>query len=193
VAFVAVLLAITVIWANNAHTDDKDATRESYAHDNTIPVNVANAVSGMAVDLNDVDVSAAPYAPCPPGIITEPEETTEQESEWISLGEYTLSAYCLCVKCCGIWSKQHPTRINDPKFVQKTASGTIPTAERTIGVNPAVIPYGTEVLINGHVYIAEDTGAAAKRKKLIDIYHESHDAALKFGRQTAEIFIRKWD
>jgi len=117
---------------------------------------------------------------------------SELEYEWVSLGEYTLLAYCPCKLCCGIWSAEHPSR-RGTDFVQRTASGTIPEAGRTIAVNPAVMPYGTEVMIDGHVYIAEDTGGAARRARIIDIFMECHQSALEFGRQRAEIFIKVYE
>lgn len=116
--------------------------------------------------------------------------TTEMpEPEWISLGEYILTAYCPCVKCCEIWSAEHPSR-KGTNYIQKTASGTIPKAGRTIGADPKTIPYGTVILINGNEYTVEDTGSAARGKKLIDIFHATHQEALVFGRQKAEIFIK---
>ena len=108
---------------------------------------------------------------------------------WVSLGYYTLLAYCPCVICCGIWSAEHPSRIGTD-FVQLTASGTIPTAGRTIAVNPLIIPYGTQVKIDGHVYIAEDTGTVPRRSRVIDIFHDCHDEAIQFGRQRAEVFVK---
>lgn len=39
----------------------------------------------------------------------------------------------------------------------------------TIAVDPNVIPLGSEVLINGHEYVAEDIGGAVKGN-VIDIY-----------------------
>ena len=106
-----------------------------------------------------------------------------------SLGEFILTAYCPCVKCCGIWSSEHPSRAGTD-YIQKTASGTVPEEGRTIGVDPDVIPYGTVVVINGHEYIAEDKGGAIKRNR-IDVYFDSHDDALKFGKQKAEAFIKQ--
>ncbi len=54
----------------------------------------------------------------------------------------------------------------------QTASGTTPTAGRTIAVDPDVIPIGTRVIINGHEYIAEDTGPAVTGH-VIDIFVDS--------------------
>lgn len=106
------------------------------------------------------------------------EETQDtQEPTMQSLGVFELTAYCPCSQCSSSWSRT-------------TATGTTATAGRTIGVNPDIIPYGTHVMINGHEYIAEDTGGAMREKPyLIDVFMESHEEALIFGRQKAEVFI----
>lgn len=71
-----------------------------------------------------------------------------------------------------------------------TATGTYPTAGRTIAVDPNVIPYGTEVYIPamGGTYIAEDTGGMIKNRK-IDIYMSHGDIARKWGRQQIDIYV----
>lgn len=92
------------------------------------------------------------------------------------LGKFKLTAYCNCKKCCGKWS-------GGP-----TASGKMPKAGRTIAVDPKVIPLGSKVVINGKTYTAEDTGSAIKNKR-IDVYFDSHQAALNFGVQYAEVYI----
>lgn len=80
---------------------------------------------------------------------------------------YTVTAYCGCEKCCG-------------KSDGITASGTVATEGRTIAVDPTVIPYGTTVYIDGQAFVAEDCGGAIKGKH-IDMFFESHDAAVAFG------------
>lgn len=92
------------------------------------------------------------------------------------LGKFKLTAYCNCKKCCGKWS-------GGP-----TASGKMPKAGHTIAVDPKVIPLGSKVVINGKTYTAEDTGSAIKNKR-IDVYFDSHQAALNFGVQYAEVYI----
>jgi 3D (Asp-Asp-Asp) domain-containing protein len=94
---------------------------------------------------------------------------------WVSLGEFTLTAYCACEKCCG-------------KSDGITATGTVATAGRTIAVDPTVIPYGSRIQIYGNTYIAEDCGGAIKQNK-IDVYFDTHEEALEFGRRSAEVFI----
>lgn len=122
---------------------------------------------------------------------TSPAYAVTDEVEYEYVGEFTLTAYCLCPECCGKWSKQHPSRINDTSYVQKTASGTIPEPGRTIGANTSILPYGTVVLIDDKEYVVEDTGGACKRNKyLIDILFEDHSSANEFGKQKAQVYIK---
>lgn len=76
-------------------------------------------------------------------------------------------AYCPCIKCCG-------------KDDGITATGTKATSGRTIAVDSSVIPYGSEVVIDGHIYIAEDCGGAIKGYT-IDVFHDTHQEALQWG------------
>lgn len=91
-------------------------------------------------------------------------------------GVFSTTAYCKCEKCCGIWTDS-PTK-----------SGTIPQEGRTIAVDPDVIPLGTQVIIDGKVYTAEDTGSAVKGN-VIDIYFNNHEETEKYGRQNREVWI----
>jgi 3D (Asp-Asp-Asp) domain-containing protein len=95
-------------------------------------------------------------------------QSQEITANGTSLGQFKITAYCNCSKCCGKWA-------GGP-----TASGTMPKAGRTIAVDPKVIPLGTKVIIDGHTYIAEDTGSAIKGKK-IDMYFGSHSEAMAWG------------
>jgi len=129
--------------------------------------------------------TAAPETPAP---TIEPTPEVTLEPELVSLGTFRLSAYCPCVKCCEIWSAEHPSRVGTD-YVQKTKSGTIPTAGRTIGVDPEVIPLGTTVLINGIEYVAEDIGGGVNGNH-IDIFFDTHEEACAFGIQEAEVIIK---
>lgn len=124
-----------------------------------------------------------------PTRVEAPEPTTETAApELIELGEFKTTAYCTCVKCCGIWSAEHPSRVGTD-YVQRTKSGTIPTADHTVSVDPDVIPLGTVLIIDGHEYIAEDTGSAIKGN-IIDIYFDSHELAVEYGVQMKTIYIK---
>ena len=103
-------------------------------------------------------------------------DAPEENSDGTYLGKFKLTAYCNCKKCCGKWS-------GGP-----TASGKMPKAGRTIAVDPKIIPLGTKVVINGKTYTAEDTGSAIKNKR-IDVYFDSHQAALNFGVQYAKVYL----
>lgn len=120
--------------------------------------------------------------------VTRPSASVPDEPELIELGEFKTTAYCTCVKCCGIWSAEHPSRVGTD-YVQRTKSGTIPTADRTVSVDPDVIPLGTVLIIDGHKYIAEDTGSAVKGN-VIDIYFDSHERAVEYGVQMKTIYIK---
>ena len=98
----------------------------------------------------------------------------EEKPQYIEM-EVTATAYCPCIKCCG-------------KSDGITATGTRATPNRTLAVDPQIIPYGTKVIIDGQTYIAEDKGGAIKENR-IDIYFESHNEALNFGRQTKTIKV----
>ena len=91
--------------------------------------------------------------------------------------EFEATAYCGCKKCNGKWTS-YPT-----------ASGTNMVAGRTIAVDSKLIPLGSKVEIEGlGTYIAEDTGSAIKGK-IIDFYFDTHEEALKFGRQKVNLKI----
>lgn len=99
--------------------------------------------------------------------------STESKYEACYLGKFEITAYCHCAKCCG-------------KSDGITASGTKTTADRTIAVDPRIIPLGSKILIDGKIYVAEDVGGGIKGNH-IDIYFPSHQAALNFGRQYKDV------
>lgn len=88
------------------------------------------------------------------------------------IGTFTLTAYCGCSKCCG---------------GHKTATGTTPTQGRTIAADTSILPYGTQVVINGIVYTVEDCGSGVKGNH-IDIFFATHEEAIAFGRQSAKVY-----
>jgi 3D (Asp-Asp-Asp) domain-containing protein len=106
--------------------------------------------------------------------VTEPPTTEPPEAEYKTI-TVNATAYCPCEKCSGKWGRN-------------TATGVLAEAGRTIAVDPKVIPYGTEVIINGNTYIAEDCGGGIKGND-VDIFFDTHEEALQFGRKklTAKI------
>lgn len=120
-------------------------------------------------------------------------ETEENELKYSlqpikeSLGEFKLTAYCSCEKCCGKWALNRPKDENWKDIVYGS-TGSILIAGTSIAVDPSVIPYGSQVEINGHTYTAHDTGAAIKGNR-IDVYFDSHQNALNFGVQYADVYL----
>lgn len=95
--------------------------------------------------------------------------------QYVSLGEFTLTAYCSCKKCTGKWADGI------------TASGL--TAEPgMIAVDPNVISLGSYVMIDGVKYLAADTGGAIKGNR-IDVFFTSHASALEYGVQSHEVYL----
>lgn len=74
-----------------------------------------------------------------------------------------------------------------------TATMVRPQVGRTIAVDPAIIPYGSKVIVDGHTYVAEDTGGDIRGNR-IDIYFgegpEAYERAMEFGRQWVEVQIK---
>ena len=103
-----------------------------------------------------------------------------KESAIESIGVYKFTAYCPCKKCSDNWG-------------HKTSTGAIATEGRTIAVDPKVIPYGTVIIVNidgtEYEFVAEDAGSAIVDRK-IDVFFESHQAALEFGVKYLEVFTK---
>lgn len=112
-------------------------------------------------------------------------ETTEKT---YTEKEMIITAYCPCEKCCGVYATNRQKDKNGNDIVL-TASGKEAKAGRTVAVDPRYIPYGTEIIIDGKTYIAEDCGGAIKGEDKIDIYFASHSEALSFGKQTKIVRI----
>lgn len=97
------------------------------------------------------------------------------EAPYIDMGNFTITYYCPCVICCG-WD----TGI--------TASGVSATAGITIAADES-IPFGTELIIDGHVYTVQDRGGAIKGNH-IDIYCNTHEEALSHAVHSSEVYMK---
>lgn len=114
-------------------------------------------------------------------------ELKTSKYKFVYLGDYKLTAYCACEICCEEWALNRPVDEHGNEIVY-TASGTAATQGRTIGVDPKVIPYGTEVYIAGQGwFVAEDTGNIGVEH--IDIYMNSHEAALNSGLTHGDVWM----
>ena len=105
-------------------------------------------------------------------------EDREIETVQQSAGEkYVITAYCSCVQCCG-------------KNDGITASGAKAVEGVTVAMDKSM-SFGTKIYIDGiGERIVQDRGGAIKGNR-IDLYFDSHQEALNFGRQTKEVTIMK--
>ena len=128
-------------------------------------------------------------------VVAEEKETVQEpiteQPKRISLGEFKLTAYCSCVKCCGFWANGRPLDKNG-KDIVIGASGERLQQGVSIAVDPSVIPYDTKVYIDGKEYIAHDCGGAIKGNR-IDVYFDNHQDALSFGFRYANVELFKED
>lgn len=120
-----------------------------------------------------------------PPVTNEENQTTAPETEpeeWI---DAVATAYCSCEKCCGKWA------LNRPDGIVYTASGAIAQEGVTIAADWSLYPPGTVLYIEGiGERTVQDRGGVINGQK-IDIYFESHEDALQFGRQDVRIRIVK--
>lgn len=96
------------------------------------------------------------------------------ETKNILIGKFILTAYCPCSICCG-------------KETGVTASGAIAQANHTIAADTSVLPFETEVIINGQAYIVEDVGGGINDNH-IDIFFNTHSEALDFGKKIENVY-----
>lgn len=97
--------------------------------------------------------------------------------------ECVITAYCPCEKCCGIWAK------NRPNGVVYTASGEVAQEGVTVAADWDVYPAGTVLYIEGMgEYIVQDVGGAVNGNH-IDVYFDTHEKAVNFGKQTAFVEV----
>lgn len=106
--------------------------------------------------------------------------------DYVSLGEYKLTSYCACEKCCGYWATIRPLDENGDPIVY-TASGAIARQGVTVAADTSILPFGTVILIGGEEFTVQDVGGGVDGKH-IDIYFEDHQAAREFGVRYETIY-----
>lgn len=130
----------------------------------------ANATSSNSNNSNENNSNKTTADTTYQGATTTPVTATESGE---CIGTFTITAYCGCKKCSGGHSK--------------TASGTTPTEGRTIAADTSILPYGTQVVIDGIVYTVEDCGSGVSGNH-IDIFFATHEKAMSFGRRTIKVY-----
>lgn len=106
----------------------------------------------------------------------------EQARAYEALGTYTYIGICkVTAYCCEPY--EHICGTGDGL----TATG-IPVTPGIVAVDPEVIPLGSTVVIDGQRYLAADTGGMVKGLH-VDIAVPTHEEAVAFGSQVAEVWI----
>ena len=142
---------------------EEDTTEENYTEEN-------DESQDSGEDTSDAEESSESTEDSSDASEDQSSSESTNSGQGKYLGNFTLTAYCNCAQCCGTAGNL-------------TASGTVPTAGRTVAM--AGVPFGTQLLINGNVYTVEDLGTPYGH---VDIFFDNHSDALSFGLQSAEVY-----
>lgn len=169
---IAALLTLTVV-ACMQTAEPAEASRIARA-----PIQI------IAADPETAEAALRPTPDPPQSELTAtgvfPEPTPEPEPEpvyetaddgWTYYGTCTITHYCTGHCCNGPYTG--------------TASGAPLTPYRTCASGQ--LPFGTEVLVNGEVWVVEDTGVQGM---WLDLCVSSHEEAIQRGMFDAEVYIR---
>lgn len=166
--------------ASSEETDDTNAASEA-----EVAAFSKNTAQEKAENSGDADANAASETSASSNASTDAANSGESSAAAevqeaaapaeIYAGRFTTTAYCSCRKC---------TRGG----TNRTKSGTVPQAGRTISADLRVFPLGTKLRINGVVYTVEDSGSGIRGNKL-DIFFNSHSQALQYGKRSADVYI----
>lgn len=107
--------------------------------------------------------------------IEEPMDDDTDELRFVN--KFKLSYYDCCPQC------------TDYYYIRKTASGTTPTAHRTIAADTSILPMGTHVYIDGlGEYVVEDTGSAINGY-VLDVYVNNHSEIPSCGIEYRDVYV----
>lgn len=137
---------------------------------------VIHKSKGEGVFADAVDGVTASKDPSVDGVQVGTPVAVSSDASLKPLGTFKITHYCPCSICCGPWANG------------VTSTGVTATTNRTIAVDPTQIPYGSKVVINGQVYVAEDCGGAIK-KNCIDIYVATHEEGEEKGVYYTDVYL----
>ena len=154
--------------------EDKNQVASDATSDGTVEAGIIHKSTGEGVFAEAVEGVTQTGGNA--GVLEGQPIMVSADSSLRPLGVFHITHYCQCSICCGPWANGI------------TSTGVTATTNRTIAVDPTVIPYGSKVVINGQVYVAEDCGGAIKNNR-IDIYMGSHAEALNSGVFDVEVYL----
>ena len=100
------------------------------------------------------------------------EQIEEEELQLTYLGEWITTGYCPCEECCGVWA------------TGCTASGKLATSNHTVACG--ILPFETQIVIDGIIYTVEDTGVEGE---WIDVFFDTHEEALAYGMHERSVYL----
>lgn len=122
--------------------------------------------------------------------IQEVENSKDNEPEpiivsQVNLGDYTVTAYCGCEKCCGQWASNRSDGV-------KGAAGTILKNGYSCATSK-IVPFGTRFYIEGYdeVEVSDRVANWVAQKynnKIIDVYFDNHSDAVSFAKSVKNVY-----
>lgn len=135
--------------------------------------------------VQDIEMSTSTIKQFEPIVTPAPQLEPEPAPEL--LGQFRVTAYCACEKCCGEWAA------NRPDGIVYGAAGV----ELKAGISAASpLPFGTVVEVEGYgEYTIQDRTAQWVVDKygenLIDLYFDDHEAACAVGLQFLNVYLKE--
>ena len=168
IQFLACVLVLFLTWSSY------NAKNEVLSQELTAAQESLHIESQKAIDLNQELNEAKKELEVANTIVA---DLKDSEYELVYMGDFKLTHYC----------NETYKHICGGNGI--TATGTKTTVGTTIAVDPRVIPYGTQVYIEGYGWrTAQDCGGAVKQKQ-IDILVDTHSQALSMGTTHGGVWI----
>lgn len=133
---------------------------------------------GLSEESDTIVLAKSIWSSCASQKIGLESELATLKSSMRYIGEFKLTGYCHCAKCCG-------------KSTGITASGARATEGVTIAADTSKLPMGTRVYIEGvGERIVQDRGGAIKGNK-IDVYVNQHSKAYQaiYNQSNAKVWV----
>lgn len=165
---IAKIIVVTAIILIGIHTVNQldDIMSQQRIQDKTM-TDAMDQLMWIRQDIDELDTQ----------LQTLQEDIEKLKSKPVSLGEFTISHYCL---------EDYPHICNDGD-PSHTASMKTPIPYYTIAADPSV-PFGTKVYIGDREYEVMDRGGDIAGKR-IDLCVPTHEEAIRRGKITREVFI----
>lgn len=166
----------------NADSERTRSTEEAAGEDSNEAGTGFGAVltnAGRMERDENIDMRSDCTEPLPELVGSEPNESAGRSedsvlTDWVYYGNCRITHYDAGPCCCGEFA------------TGCTASGVLATINHTVASGED-LPFGTEVLINGQIYVVEDRGVDPYQ---FDIFVSTHDEAVAMGMYYTDVYVR---